>query len=53
MGDDIAVTNSHFRRNMADAEFDAVVRNHRARADLSNRDLVIGDHAIGIVADSE
>ncbi|QYE34249.1 DNA primase [Polymorphobacter sp. PAMC 29334] len=48
VGDDIAATNSHFRMSMAEADFDAVRRNHQARAELSDK-----DHVIGIVADTE
>jgi DNA primase len=48
VGDDIVATNSHFRSSMAEADFDAVRRNHSARAELSDK-----DHVIGIVAESE
>ncbi len=48
MGDDIAATNAHFRESMAEADFAAVRRNHRARAELCDKDRVIG-----IVAETE
>ena len=48
VGDDIAVTNAHFRSSMAEADFAAVRRNHEARAELSDK-----DHVIGIVAGTE
>jgi len=48
VGDDIAATNSHFRTSMVEADFDAVRRNHQARAELSDK-----DHVIGIVAETE
>ncbi len=48
VGDDIAASNSHFRLSLAEADFDAVRRNHNARAELSDK-----DHVIGIVAETE
>jgi DNA primase len=48
MGDDIAAANSHFRYSLSEPDFDAVRRNHNARAELSDK-----DHVIGIVAETE
>ena len=45
MGDDIAVTNAHFRSSMAEDDFTAVRRNHRARAELADSERVIGEAA--------
>ena len=47
-GDDIALTNAHFRKSMAEADFAAVRRNREARAAMSDK-----DHVIGIVAETE
>ncbi len=47
MGDDIAVTNAHFRSTMAEVDFAAVRRNHLARAELCDK-----DHVIGIIAET-
>jgi DNA primase len=47
MGDDIAVTNAHFRTTMAEVDFAAVRRNHLARAELCDK-----DHVIGIIAET-
>ena len=52
MGDDIAVTNAHFRSSLADADFVAVRRNHAARAHLSDIDRIF-DPTIGFNATSE
>lgn len=52
MGDDIAATNAHFRVSMAEADFAAVRRNHRARAELSDSERVLGP-AVGITAGTE
>jgi len=47
VGDDIYVTNAHFRLTMAEADFAAVRRNHQARAELCDK-----DHVIGIIAET-
>ncbi len=53
MGDDIATTNAHFRLSISEADFAAVRRNHRARAELTDIERVIGEPAVGIVARTE
>lgn len=52
VGDDIALTNAHFRSSMAEADFAAVRRNHLARAELSDSERV-GQPVVGIVARTE
>lgn len=47
LGDENTAVASHFRQSMAEAEFDAVRRNHRDRAELSDK-----DHVIGIVVET-
>ena len=53
MGDDIAATNAHFRVSISEADFAAVRRNYRARAELTDSERVIGEPAVGIVARTE
>ena len=48
MGDETSAAASHFRLSLSEPDFDAVRRNHSARAELSDK-----DHVIGIVAESE
>ena len=42
VGDDVTAINAHFRSSMAEADFADVRRNHRARADLSDSERVVG-----------
>jgi len=53
MGDDITVTNAHFRISMAEDDFAAVRRNHDARAGLRDSERLIGDQTVGFAAKTE
>ncbi|MBV8972168.1 MAG: DNA primase [Sphingomonadaceae bacterium] len=51
LGDDIAVTNAHFRTSMAEGDFAAVRRNHEVRAELADGEAVNG--AVGFAVINE
>ncbi len=51
LGDDIAVTNAHFRISLDEAAFAAVRRNHETRAEMADSEVVNG--AVGITAVNE